>query len=244
MKTKKLQKEGSEKGFSLVETLIAVVIIVISVVAPLSIASHAITFANAARDEVTATNLAQEAIEFIRNERDFSALNVAADTAPVLPSSRFKNFLAKFGYDYTTPASSVACFAFTSTSTGCALDIRNSTTTAFATDFTDTSFTNGTLQLVNLSTATCATTNTCYISVNSLGTSPTYIYGYMPSSNSDWRPTSYTRTIQMSCIVSGVNICNSQNEVQIKVMVTWRTGPYDKSITMYEFLKSWSDGFL
>jgi Tfp pilus assembly protein PilV len=244
MKRKKQKSEFKEGGFSLVETLIAVVIIIMSVVAPLSIASHAITFANVARDEVTATNLAQESIEFIRNERDFSALNIAADATPVLPSSRFKNFLAKFGYDYITPTSSTGCFITTASTTGCALDIRNSTTTSFATDFTDTSFTNGTLQLVNLSSATCAASNTCYISVNSLGTTPTYIYGYVDAANTDWRPTSYTRTIQMECVISGVNICNTQNEVKIKVTVTWRTGPYDKSITMYEFLKSWPEGFL
>lgn len=233
MKKNILQKLKKKRGFSLVETLIAVIIIIISVVTPLSIASRAITFANVSRDSIVATNLAQESIEFIRSERDGTAMTTASP-------NRFSAFLAKFGYNAGNPALSTACFS----AAGCAIDVRNTALAPIASSFTDVNFTSNTSQIVDLSAAGCSVASPCTLSINSLGVSPNFLYGYVPSSNTDWRPTSFERVVKMSCTEGGRDICTLDKEVKVFVEMKWRTGPYDKSMTMYEFLKSWPDGFL
>ncbi len=59
-----------ERGFSLIETLVAVVILVSAVVGPLTLAQRSIRSAVYARDQVIAGFLAEEAIEYIRSVRD------------------------------------------------------------------------------------------------------------------------------------------------------------------------------
>lgn len=58
------------RGFSLIETLVAVVILVSAVVGPLTLAQRSIRSAVYVRDQVTASFLAEEAIEYIRSVRD------------------------------------------------------------------------------------------------------------------------------------------------------------------------------
>ncbi len=58
------------KGFTVVETLVAVTILLISIVGPLQIASKGLFSAFYARDEITGFYLAQEGVEFVRNFRD------------------------------------------------------------------------------------------------------------------------------------------------------------------------------
>src|SRR3989344_8026028 len=58
------------RGFSLIETLVAVVILVSAIVGPLTLAQRSIHSAVYARDQVTASFLAEEVIEYIRMARD------------------------------------------------------------------------------------------------------------------------------------------------------------------------------
>lgn len=74
----KLKIENSKKGFTLVEALVAITIVLISVVGPLTIISKTLSFARYARDEITAFYLAQDAIEFIRNTRDKNSIGGSA----------------------------------------------------------------------------------------------------------------------------------------------------------------------
>lgn len=68
--SKKNKISDYKKGFSLVEALVAIAILVVSIVGPMTIASKGMTSAVFAKDQITAFYLAQEAVEFIRNERD------------------------------------------------------------------------------------------------------------------------------------------------------------------------------
>jgi|SRR3989338_9213161 len=61
-------------GFTLVETLVAVTILTIAVVAPLYVASRAIVSSQIARDQLIASYLAQEGIEYVRTMRDHEFL--------------------------------------------------------------------------------------------------------------------------------------------------------------------------
>lgn len=68
------------RGFTLLETLVAVTLLTLSIVAPMSLASRSLASAYYARDQVTAFHLAQEAIESVRAIRDGNILSNALGT--------------------------------------------------------------------------------------------------------------------------------------------------------------------
>lgn len=209
----------SEKGFTLVETLIGITILLVSVITPLSVASYAITYSNNARDEVVATNLAQEALEFIRNERDKSFMAVT-NPAP----ARMQNFLNKFG-GYGTGAETI-CYA----STGCGVDVRQTVITnavrncAIAGEC-------GVLWVNNKTQTSIPPTFTF--------TQENLRSGYDPSL-SNWTATKFTRIVTMK-VVGDRSI---PTEVEVTATVTWKNGVNNRSITMRQYLKSWADGFI
>ncbi len=61
-------------GFTLIETLVAVSLLVIAIVAPMSLVAQSLTTAYYARDQVAAYSLAQEGIEAVRAVRDGNIL--------------------------------------------------------------------------------------------------------------------------------------------------------------------------
>ncbi len=63
------------KGFTLLETLVAISILSVSVAAALSMGQKSLQSAYYSRDEATAYNLAAEGIELVRNVRDNDALS-------------------------------------------------------------------------------------------------------------------------------------------------------------------------
>lgn len=65
----------TKAGFTLIETLVAISVLLLSISAPLTIASHGLANARFARDQVTAFYLAQDAVEYIRNLRDKNSLS-------------------------------------------------------------------------------------------------------------------------------------------------------------------------
>ncbi len=71
MTTNKFTKYG---GFTLVETLVAVTILFIAVVGPISLIGDALHKLYYAKDEMIAINLAQEGIEVVRQKRDSDML--------------------------------------------------------------------------------------------------------------------------------------------------------------------------
>lgn len=59
-----------KRGFTLLESMVAVAILAISVAAPIYAASRALVAVQNAKDQLTASFLAQEGVEFIRMNRD------------------------------------------------------------------------------------------------------------------------------------------------------------------------------
>lgn len=64
-----------EKGFTLLETLIAVTILSVSLAGPITIASQGLSSAFFAKEQITAFYLAQEAVEYVRSVRDENFLS-------------------------------------------------------------------------------------------------------------------------------------------------------------------------
>lgn len=62
------------KGFTMVETLVAVAILMISIAGPLTIANKGLTAAVYAKDQVIASFLAQDAMEYLKNYRDHNII--------------------------------------------------------------------------------------------------------------------------------------------------------------------------
>jgi len=80
------------RGFTLIETMVAISLLVVSVAAPMSLAVRSLSSAFYARDQVTAFHLAQEAIESIRIVRDGNALRAvqgaSVDLLAGIPSTQ------------------------------------------------------------------------------------------------------------------------------------------------------------
>jgi Tfp pilus assembly protein PilV len=65
-------------GFTFVETLVAITVLLLAITAPLSIGSEGLTASRVAKHQVTAVYLIQDAIEYIRYVRDTNSLNTTA----------------------------------------------------------------------------------------------------------------------------------------------------------------------
>ncbi len=63
-----------KEGFTLIETLVAISILMIAIAGPLTVAHKGLTSALYARDQMIASYLAQDAIEYIKNFRDNNVL--------------------------------------------------------------------------------------------------------------------------------------------------------------------------
>lgn len=73
-KQKKKDKVSFWSGFTLVETLLAVLLLSMSVVAPLTIGSSSLSSATTGRDRLVALSLARDGIELVRAVRDTNRL--------------------------------------------------------------------------------------------------------------------------------------------------------------------------
>ncbi len=73
----------SAQGFTLIETLVAISILMIAVVIPLSIVANALQSSYYARDQITAAYLAQDALEYVRSLRDSDVVAINNNHAPI-----------------------------------------------------------------------------------------------------------------------------------------------------------------
>ncbi len=65
-----MYQQKTVPGFTLIETLVAISVLIMSLVGPLAIAEQSLRSAYYSRDQITAFYIAQEGIEYIRGVRD------------------------------------------------------------------------------------------------------------------------------------------------------------------------------
>ena len=65
----------TQNGFTLVETLVAITVLLLAISGPLTIATNGLSATHAAKDQLTANLLAQEGIELVRWQRDSNVLS-------------------------------------------------------------------------------------------------------------------------------------------------------------------------
>jgi type II secretory pathway pseudopilin PulG len=75
------QPQPNTRAFTLIETLVAITILMLAVAGPLTIAHKGLFSAVYAKEQITAFYLAQDAIEYIRSVRDSNELSIAAGSA-------------------------------------------------------------------------------------------------------------------------------------------------------------------
>lgn len=80
MKTRGLK---TREGFTLIETLVAIALLMLALIAPMSLAAEALTSAYYSRDQITAFYLAQEGIEIVRAVRDANIMSIAEGNSSV-----------------------------------------------------------------------------------------------------------------------------------------------------------------
>ncbi len=78
MQVKSQKSKVMRGGFTLIETLVAVLLLATAIAGPLTIASKGLLAASVARDQITAFYLAQDAVEYVRYQRDSNKLSNAA----------------------------------------------------------------------------------------------------------------------------------------------------------------------
>lgn len=95
------------KGFTLIETLVAVTVLMLAIAGPLTTASRALVAAQVAHDQITTSYLAQEGVEYVRAIRDNAYLG-AYDTGDA--SGAWDAFLTEVAAcRATTAAPTKAC---------------------------------------------------------------------------------------------------------------------------------------
>ncbi len=67
----------NKKGFTLIETMVAITVLLLAIVSPLTLTKQGVASTRYAKNQITAFFLAQDAIEFIRNVRDSNFLSGA-----------------------------------------------------------------------------------------------------------------------------------------------------------------------
>ena len=60
----------NNNGFTIIETLVAIAILMIAITGPLVVSNKSLTAALYAKDQTTATYIGQKSIEWIRNKKD------------------------------------------------------------------------------------------------------------------------------------------------------------------------------
>ena len=75
-----------KKGFTIIETLVAITILMLAIVGPMTVSQKSLVASIYAKDQIIASYLAQDAMEYLKNKRD-----------TYLSNSTFANWVSTYG---------------------------------------------------------------------------------------------------------------------------------------------------
>lgn len=106
------QRNNNSKGFTILETLVAISILLISIVGPLTVAEKGLVAASTAQDQMTATYLAEDLLEFVRDVRDnYIVANNSSWLAGSVDLSSCNTVNSKCDFDTKVQSPSAPVFA-------------------------------------------------------------------------------------------------------------------------------------
>ncbi len=208
------QKNNSSiRGFTLVETMVAIFILTLALGALLSVTSNSFYSSRYAKNEITATYLLQEPIDFIRNDRDTIAFQAIEDSTAT--SSGWKAFLAKYGY--VEGSGPTFCFA----PEGCYFEPALYPTL---------------LSIFACTPSTSSVTDGCpLLNYNEDATQS----GYYTYQTTNTIPSLFRRKVQMAVNLNNVDADGHPEEVDIKVTIEWKNGNLLRTRTLQASLLNW-----
>ena len=110
MKLINLKKNRKERGFTLVETLVAIMIFSAGVMAVMVVLSSGITSVDNMKKKMTAEYLAQEGVEFTRNMRDSEVItSINAGSGATQGWGQFVSALQTCGGNQTSGSFDISC---------------------------------------------------------------------------------------------------------------------------------------
>jgi prepilin-type N-terminal cleavage/methylation domain-containing protein len=180
-----------KRGFTLIETLVAVLILAVAIAGPLTIASKGLNTALTAKDQITAFYLAQDAVEYIRAVRDTNNLCISGNASNPGNCTTVSTWLQ--GLDQGN---------------GC------TSTDGSATCYLDST------QAPSVGATSCGGTTCPVICYDPSTLHYTYAGGGSSCTSSGYTNTIYTRTIAITCQNISSGTCTS-NEVVLTVTVSW-----------------------
>lgn len=205
-------RKRKKSGFTLVETLVAISILIIALTGPLAIIAQSLKTSQFSRDEITAAYLAQEPIEYIRNMRDQNGLR----------ESNSSNWLRN------TPSESVWL-----SSDAAGNDFINNPN---AKDIKLELVWGGNGYILRRCTGACFVKYDP--NVGAVGNSNKVIYGSAIPTLDD---SIFTREIYLNKSLSDPETESTipDRELIITVVVSWRTGAIEHNVTVVERLMNW-----
>ncbi len=198
------------KGFTLLEVLVAVLLLSITVAALLTLVSDSVTSATYGKNDITATYMGQEALDYFRNVRD-TQLHQGSTTAT------WNDFLrgvdSSMVNEFGDPAGGIDCYS----SAGCELDIFG----------------------LN-SPSSIPYVRGCLLSCTEVKKAVSAGVSYYTINRStSGTPTGFVRTIRLKQ-PTGTAFNGGTDVVFVEVTVTWKNGTSARSKVFTETLYNWS----
>lgn len=206
----------SVRAFTLIETLVSIMIISTVILGPLTVAMEASAYARETKDTIIATYLAQEALELLHHQQDSLFLRCLGETstgcaiiAGETPSqAAWRVFQSRMGAN----AQGSSCYV-TDDAAGCAYDFIDMTANEDSNPSKSSS-----------------SSNSC----SRLSVSPSHLYVCTGTHGAGYRETQFSRSVSITTIPTFDATLNNDLRVTVTISLKRATG-YTRQIKIVDF---------